>query len=403
MLNTKKQQKEHRTTLNKKLLVKVAILCLACSLLTGIAVYASTPTTISTISPGNYAGATSYTIFTDGTNIFAKNNLGEVMYSGVDYATVTNNAITALSADTGGTILLTAGEYEITTSIILKPGITLRGEGNFFSGGIIEKATILEATADLDEPVIFANNIRQFNIYDLTINGRDDINTGADSRGIKTVDSYVFKFENVEIMDCYGGGIRIENCTVFWIDSCRTQGMSNGDDIYLDDTTADWHIMNCQCGYGSTTNGILTLDGAGYGEVINNVFYLGTRGIYAGTAIEVRIIGNRLNDCNKQGLYMGSCTDMIVTGNHIKSNGLDEIAGSRAGIKIASCTDCIISDNRIWDDIGTTQQYGIEETDSSDKNIINAVNARDNSVMGILTVGTDTYVSQSWNGTTWVS
>lgn len=75
-----------------KISALLCILCLTLGLFGGY-VLAATPTTTTYLTPGIYAGAPSYTISTDGTNFFAKNNLGEIVYSGSNCSEVINDAV----------------------------------------------------------------------------------------------------------------------------------------------------------------------------------------------------------------------------------------------------------------------------------------------------------------------
>lgn len=120
--------------MNKTLAVKVLALCLACFVIGGFVVYATTPTTTQVLGGGNYPGTVEYTIFTDGTNIYGKNALGTNEFSGTDADDVINDCISALDSaggDQGGSILITQGTYDIDDPIEINDldSVHIYGEG----------------------------------------------------------------------------------------------------------------------------------------------------------------------------------------------------------------------------------------------------------------------------------
>lgn len=110
--------------MNKTLIIKVIALCFLCSLITGIVVYAATPSTAVTISAGHYPNATSYTIFKDGSTYYAKNSYGAIIYSGTN-ATTVFQAIFDLNPDT---VLIKEGTYDLN-SIEIDSHCHITGEG----------------------------------------------------------------------------------------------------------------------------------------------------------------------------------------------------------------------------------------------------------------------------------
>jgi len=81
----------------------------------------------SIIELGSMITEANYVIFTDGTNVYARNGLtGEIEFSGTDAGEVINNVISQLP--TGGKIYITPGEYTVSTTILIdKQGISLEG------------------------------------------------------------------------------------------------------------------------------------------------------------------------------------------------------------------------------------------------------------------------------------
>ncbi|MEM3629101.1 MAG: hypothetical protein QXE06_06995 [Candidatus Bathyarchaeia archaeon] len=95
-----------------------------------------------TISSGIYPGAATYTIYKEGNTYYAKNAYGAIEFSGTDAATVIQTTINALNK---GTILIKAGEYPLSKSLILNKTVSLCGEG---------KGTELQITSDVNGIVL---------------------------------------------------------------------------------------------------------------------------------------------------------------------------------------------------------------------------------------------------------
>lgn len=111
------------------------------------------------IEPGSMVTEASYIIFTDGTNVYARNGLtGEIEFSGADAGEVINNAISQLPS--GGKVFINPGEYIVSTTILVdKQGISL--EGSF-------GATKLIGTGDF--PIISVNGLGS-SVRNLVIKG----------------------------------------------------------------------------------------------------------------------------------------------------------------------------------------------------------------------------------------
>jgi hypothetical protein len=93
-------------------------------------VWSITPTTTFYLSSGIYPSAATYTIWTDGTNYFAKDAYGLIAYSGTDASTVINAALAATGyPHQGGIVYVKSGFYSLTSTLIIPSWTTLQGEG----------------------------------------------------------------------------------------------------------------------------------------------------------------------------------------------------------------------------------------------------------------------------------
>lgn len=105
----------------------------------------------------------SYIIFKDGSTIYARDQWGEIAYSGSDASTVINNVISGLSTH-GRRIFVKDGLYEMTSSIVLPSDIIIEAESWNTVFRLKDQATfdvfINSDTTNGDDHII----IRGFNI-----------------------------------------------------------------------------------------------------------------------------------------------------------------------------------------------------------------------------------------------
>lgn len=121
--------------IEKKNAVKIALISLLIGVLLGAYItYAATPSSTFYLSPGVYPGAPSYTIWKEGSDYFAKDENGQLKYSGTNASAIVNSCIESLESEAygykAGIIHFNNGYYTFDSSIIVnKPNIILEGEG----------------------------------------------------------------------------------------------------------------------------------------------------------------------------------------------------------------------------------------------------------------------------------
>lgn len=113
-------------------------LCLLSSLITGIAVYATSTPQIMTISGGSYPGNSTVTVWRDGNlNYFAKNLYGVIIAADTDASTVIQYAIDYAAGDEFGTlsgsVYIQKGTYNITTTLTVpdSSNLVIYGDGMY--------------------------------------------------------------------------------------------------------------------------------------------------------------------------------------------------------------------------------------------------------------------------------
>lgn len=432
--------------MNKALILKVLALCLLSALIGGIAVYASVPTTTLVLSGGNDPGGPSYTVFTDGANYFAKNGLGEIVYSGSD-SDVIQDAL-----DDGGDLYLTAGTYVITTELAVSvDNQKIEGSG---------KDTILSADPTLDDNVLGnSGHVEYVQVRNLAIDGNKASQTAG--CGILFADVAYSIIDGCYIYDCKEMGIQ------FYLDGTDTYGnvISNNyvydcdkDGIKLRSSYNNTVTGNTVIDCGATTDYYGIFDSSGGDNIISNnhVFGSGGHGICAGTAENDIIDGNIASYNTRHGIFLyynisnsvvsnnicnyngynglGSASQsssgsyhLVFVGNHAEGNtwsgislstncsfatvtGNTLVANVINGIDIYGCNYCTISANTCNGNLGfggirlrnTSQNnavigntvdgtsggnYGILEADSADYNLIDGNICRNNALDDILTIG----------------
>jgi hypothetical protein len=176
----------------------------------------------------------SYIVFTDGSKYYAKNgSTGMIEYSDTDASNVIQYAINKVSALNGGIVYLKAGRYMLGSSIVLKSGVILQGEG--WNRQNIEPyapetgktvgGTVLDASAGID--AITGINIDAGGIRDLAID--------YPARGIVLGDNNVlgcayFHIRNVRIYKPSIRGIEVTNFQYLRIDQLYIIDVPSGSD-----------------------------------------------------------------------------------------------------------------------------------------------------------------------------
>lgn len=404
--------------MQKSFALKIVALCLICSVLTGVAVYAAVPTDLQTISGGNTTSGTEYTIFTDGTNYFAKNALGAIDYSDDDAGTV----ITAAAAGGGG-IFLSEGTYTLTNeSVIELPSNT------YFYG--IPNKSILDVDANpyCKWPIHIDNGGSNVHIKGIYIDGNSE--TGASAL------IYGNTVSHITVEDCYltgfdGHGIFFEtsaknciirnnriitgsryciqirqgiNCLVTgnYLMNNRSPEVGNYGGIVIWTYSANNTVTNNVIHGGEY--GINFVDGIGGGIADGNSVkncYFGIRVTQNNTIVTNNLISNvtigidcyavadyfyyltiaynHITQAETVGIEIACDNGLLNRFNKIIGNTIfDPSDDSKKGIIVSRSNDTVISENIVsgYDNSG----YGIYVTPgvNSDYNIITNNNVRNN-------------------------
>jgi len=122
--------------------VKIAGVFIVLGILLGsLVAYAATPSSTFWISSGVYPGASSYTVWKEGSDYFAKDSNGWIEFSGTNASDLMQDSIDSVIAAQGGTILLIHGDYVLDTTLTIvgdayyEAPVILRGEASHADSG----------------------------------------------------------------------------------------------------------------------------------------------------------------------------------------------------------------------------------------------------------------------------
>ena len=242
---------------------------------------------------------TSFVIFTDGTNIYAKNGTtGNIDFSGTDAYTVIQNAIDAIDTRTGqgGKLFFKNGRYllhrELNVTAGMDYGYVFEGEVAGWDYAEPMGAVLVADPVGYVGDFVLQTDINWFWLINMGIDGGGTGAAGSGKNGVY-LDNWDSHVINCNIAYCNWGiqGNRnqwISNC---WIEYCGTY------DIWL--------------GLGA------------YVWITDNMFYdtaatshIYVRGVAAGSEEKiVWIKGNRFNDAAQAVQVYGDVKNIILEGN----------------------------------------------------------------------------------------
>jgi len=306
-----------------------------------------------------------------------------------DHSAAINAAITYVSGEGGGMVVLDEGTYTIPDSIAMANNVWLKGQG---------RATFLDGDtlATTEHGIVFSGDT-DAKVSDLSIQTEDGggktchcvfIEDGSDR----------FVVENVIIVDSDDNGIRVEGTTVTGgrIINCSILDTdSAGIEIDVDAANYAYNIHIIGNTIDSTGGHGIYLDtnGAGnnYFVITDNVITNGTViGIYCRDTNYSQISGNVVHTMTTSGIYLSTSTYNDVSGNIVYNN-------TQHGIALEDSDYCIISNNVCaGNDSGDSATYdGINIDVASTHNVVSGNTCYGNHRYGIYTLGAYAVVSSN--------
>ena len=324
-------------------------------------------------------GSYSAIVYKEGNKIFAKKRDGSLIAEGVvgrDDARVINSAINSLSDY--GVVLLLEKIFTLSSSIVLKNNIWLRGVGF---------ATVLKVADGADCHAITGTDVSNVILSDFLIDG-NKANQTVGVHGIRiyadTQDNENIILQNIMVKNVKGHGIVLTGSGSHYNLNCIA-----GNIIALDNDSygisyyyvKQGHMFNILA-KGNTEGGVQ----AKYGEEINinNIrSYNNRRGLAIGATdnplTDVNIVNCHLNSNSGPGLCIfPQATDCQVSNVVAKNNQRYGIRNEADGVRMSNC----ICNNNKYD--------GIILLNASKNKIINCT-CNNNTRYGIRSYGTADY------------
>lgn len=305
---------------NVKYCVITALMTLLITTLAFYYVYALTPSATLTITGGVYPGAPSYTIWKEGANYFAKDENGNIDYSGTDFSTVIQNSLDVLDTVGSGQIYIGVGDFSVSTTInVTMPYVEIWGANPGSTGTVL-------AMADNADCNMFNLNTTFCRLKNLRLEGNNAHNTqgigvcadptkGGDSSGDLILDScFILDFdeEGIYWQDCWGS--IIENSYIEYNGGYGAVIYSRQN--MLTDSTFSF---NGECG-------------------------LRTRGGGTGIPIALTITGCAFIDNEKHGINITGVDQITITGCIFQGNGR-AAANTYSGVFVYGGTQISITGN----------------------------------------------------------
>jgi hypothetical protein len=383
-------------------------------------VYAQSSSQIPTITQGNYPGAPSYTVWTDGAgNYYAKNALGRIDFSGTNVATIIN------AIGTGNQISFSAGDYYVSAAIFLKSNVNIKGAGI----GITRLIQSADISGILRGGSSFFSQATPSNITisDMTLIGQlggSDSGNGIDFTSISGVVPSNIILENLALENFKNNAIYIYHGDNFKINKITIKGATQGIGVngLTNSTLSDITINDCSS-YGldlsyaraidvsniqlSGENTAFKIDdGSSSSERsqyvnINNIYIFDSWGTYDSVGIWK---SDHVN-INNFHVFSGSDNNAVRlddTANNITlSNGYIETTDASVVLALYNkAPQSTFNNIKIWH--RNTLYWAFLDETTANNSIYNNIDTYI-STLGIKLLSTNSHINLSWNSTAWIT
>jgi len=382
---------------------------------------------------------TSYIVFTDGSRYYAKNgNTGMIEYSDTNAANVIQYVVNRVAERGGGKVFIRAGEYLINSTINLRSGVTIEGEGRntrliatgdfpVFRGVGTDTNRLLHVV-DRDMEIVcggktnpnahgiqleFANEIRLYNLW-LTrcreaIWVKDVYNNhyahifmldnyigfhAAFPSGASPINSFTMVDVVINNTDSFGAVLEgISGCKVFGLEVLRAGRATVSDGILI--KGGEWNEFVACLSDLNTGNGWYLTKNVAPWDRLRGIRLIspwagsnGFSGIVLDEVMQVTIVGGDIRSNKFAGIVVKDSSNIII-------NGVKVVDNSKVGDGQASGILVRGTSNRVWITschvIGP-HKYAIEEYENPNDNLI-AFNDLEGFVTGaIMKLGDKTVV-----------
>jgi parallel beta-helix repeat protein len=409
--------------LTRKLFVAILLTAiLVSSVVTYI--FASSSTITYTISAGNYPGAPNYTVWSEGTNYFAKNASGVTAFSGTDPTSVLQSVMSVIG---GGKIFIQAGIYLFTTPLYILSNVTLIGSGLEFNGyyGTVFYQTFNESAQGWHALLTFQDGTQWAKVEDIHFR----LAGGCSGHAVEiygrynTINHCMFSYFNNDT-------IRILNGTSYSYENWVTKNMISGcgghgiyvssSENYIEENVIDNSLAadaTKSCVYVTNYWGNIIYDNHFMsGKVCTGVELSSTTSstkimrnwfdnLYEG--LRARGYGHMVVD-NEFAIAAYNNLNWYAVNSTIENNKFSYASYATTGyseIVLQSGANAnLISGNQFTGlEYGTNLYGAIKELSGADYNVIIGDYAYYVNAPAIIKTGSNTKVDLCWNGTNWIS
>ena len=339
--------------------------------------FSISPSNVTTYNKWTAVTPPAYTVFTDGSTIYAKNGAtGAIDYSGTTASTVIQNAINGLTAGRSTTeTVAIRGAFTITSSISV-PSYTILdlGDASFtrsgtgyhmfslssvhdieFHGGIINSAPKAVEAYDTNE--ISMSSVSNILIQGITVNlaAEDAIAVNGSTYNVKVVDSSFYEpnrhaiditgsstIHNLIIANNYVNGTLIYDAITVYVTSGNTITIEGNTLENVKGTAASTSAIHVEDTAGGSLNNIVidgnSIKNSKFGitsatarpiTISDNVIQNTTRGIQLQnpilSSISGNVIDNSQNTATSYGIYLYGITSSTIANNVIRGPGASSL------------------------------------------------------------------------------
>ena len=324
----------------------------------------------------------------------------DYLCDGVDDDVEINEALRSADTTKSRTVLLEAGTYRVTRSVIVTSNLTLRGSGAATVITLVDNAPSMVSTAGIIRLKDDARRgpdkrVRNVTLEDFVVDGnRANQPTAIDEKKYGFyAEGDTIVFRRLTARNCAGYGFDPHSTsdtvpsTHITIEDCEAFGNAT-DGFALDMVQSSTFRRNHAHDNGrhginltSTTTGVTLSDSrsirnGGTGIVVQN----GTHdivlqacelannalvGIFLRDADGCGLLGNTLRDNSRSGIVLRLSDHTTITGNHIAES--DTGSAGRAVVLLDSATVNVVRSNTI---LSETARFGLLETGTSDYNTV---------------------------------
>jgi parallel beta-helix repeat protein len=276
--------------------------------------------------------------------IVATDGSGDYNCNGTDDQTEINSAIDAVNTAGGGAVYLRAGTYTISSNVVIKSNIILRGEGEATVIKLEDEATL--SSAGLIRAVDGASH---FVLENFVVDGNKSNQTsGTNKYGFYCgesgdVSEYLI-LRNLHVKDCSGYGLDPHELTRYMlIEDCLVENNGDASNDFDGITTdyCEYSVIKNNIVKGNQRHGINIVTTSSNNVYIGNICEdNGDHGITINGSSDCVISNNVCIDNTQNGIYATSADDNNISDNYVSGN-------QQHGIKLYKSSYNVISNNKL--------------------------------------------------------